>query len=127
MYTTSVTKKFTFDAAHSLENYKGPCSNLHGHTYVLEVTLSGEVNPDTGMIIDFNDLKQVVDTKVLGTFDHKHINKEVDYNPTAENMAQDIFGILDTHFTAAQLPIEVCRIRLWETPNSFATVKRNDY
>ena len=70
-----VTKKFTFDMAHALYGYDGPCKNIHGHTYTLSVTLIGKVindnlNPKNGMVIDFTDFKKVVKDNVIDVFDH---------------------------------------------------------
>lgn len=75
---------FTFDAAHHLPNYYGKCKNLHGHTYKLEVTLTGEANKDTGMMIDFQNVKFTVKRKVLILLDHHNLNDIIE-NPTAEN------------------------------------------
>ncbi len=58
-----VCKKFKFDAAHRLPNYEGPCFNMHGHSFVLEVEIKGSADAKTGMILDFNLLKQVVQKK----------------------------------------------------------------
>ena len=115
-FKTNVTKVLTFDAAHHLVDYEGPCANLHGHTYKLEVTIGGTPDPQTGMIVDFNDLKSIVQDTVLDRFDHKNINDQVDYNPTAENMALDILNSL------VDAGMDCVRVRWWETPTSYATV-----
>lgn len=116
----SVTKAFTFDSAHFLEGYEGACANLHGHTYKCEVTVVGP-RDSLGMIIDFKDLKQLIQRNVMQKFDHKCVNDIVGYNPTAENMVEDIAlnlgtGLGDHHF--------VTRVKLWETPDSYATWER---
>lgn len=113
----TVTKEFTFDSAHHLLDYIGPCANVHGHTYKLQITVAGEVNPKTGMIIDFNDLKSIVKDAVIDKFDHKMLNDVLDYNPTAENMAMDILASLN------DAGLNVVEVKLWETPTSFVTVK----
>lgn len=110
-----VTKEFTFDAAHHLLDYAGPCANMHGHTYKLQVTVEGEVSPETGMIMDFNDLKSIVKDVVIAQFDHKCLNDVLDYNPTAENMVMDIISNLQASC------INAVKVRLWETPTSYAT------
>ena len=69
----SVTKIFTFDSAHNLINYDGACKNLHGHTYKLEVTVSGEIN-DMGMICDFNELSFLIKNNIISKLDHRYIN-----------------------------------------------------
>ena len=70
-----VTKQFTFDMAHALYGYDGPCKNIHGHTYKLSVTLKGKVienpnHPKNGMVIDFTDFKRIVADNIVSVFDH---------------------------------------------------------
>ena len=108
-----VTKKFTFDSAHELKNHKGKCKSLHGHTYTLFVTISGRIDKKTGMVIDFSDIRKLVDEKVISILDHNYINKIID-QPTAENMSVWIWNQLKGH-------INVYKIELWETPDSYAT------
>lgn len=107
-----VGKIFTFDAAHFLPNHPGKCKNLHGHTYKLEVELEGEINPETGMVMDFGDVKQAV-SGIIEELDHHYLNDYYE-NPTAENMALDI----KTRLIGQNLPVSA--IRLWETPTSYA-------
>ena len=135
-----ITKAFTFDAAHRLSNYAGKCRNLHGHTYLLEITLEGKSLNNSGMLLDFGVLKKTVNGILDNFFDHKTIlmkddliNKKlfeaipleynsfymVDYNPTAENMAKDLCGRLKLVFKD---PI-VSRIKLYETPTSSVEYK----
>ncbi|MHC4778479.1 MAG: 6-carboxytetrahydropterin synthase QueD [Planctomycetota bacterium] len=106
-----VSKEFTFDAAHNLTEYQGKCEALHGHTYRLRVTLSGEVQ-SSGMLFDFVELKAVVEDKVLQIVDHAYLNDTLP-QPTAENLAVWIWDRLE------DLPL--CEIRVWETPTSFVT------
>ena len=68
-----ISRTFKFDAAHFLINYKGKCAQLHGHTYKLKITLCGEVNSDTNMIIDFGMLKSFFEQDIEPIFDHKTI------------------------------------------------------
>lgn len=122
----SVTKRFTFEACHFLPHYVGACHNLHGHSYELEVTLSGEVitdvtNEKCGMILDFKDLKSTVNSIVVCGLDHSNLNDTFP-NPTAESMAMTIFDILDSAFSKKGLTVE--RIKLWETRDSYAEVTR---
>ena len=109
-----VAKEFTFDAAHKLLNYKGLCANLHGHTYKLQIVLSGPVQKN-GMVIDFVDLKKIVTEKVISKLDHKFINKIIKQS-TAENISIWIWNQLEKN-----LPLY--EIRLWETPTSFVAYK----
>lgn len=108
-----ITKKFSFDSAHKLINYKGKCRFLHGHTYLLNVTLKGNVDQKTGMVFDFSTIKMIVEKKVLSVLDHSYIN-DIIKQPTAENMAVWIWKHLEK-----DLPIY--KIELWETPDSYVT------
>ena len=136
-----VTKRFHFEMAHSLYKYDGLCRNIHGHSYNLEVTLKGEPrnrpgHPKDGMVMDFGDLKRIVKEHVVNRFDHAlTVNRlvsegqvemlrktsdrilVVDFQPTTENLAAYIAGILQQH-----LPPEakLFSIRLYETVTSFA-------
>lgn len=109
-----IAKEFTFDAAHKLLDYDGPCANLHGHTYRLHVVLSGPLQKN-GMVIDFVDLKKIVTERVLSKLDHKYINKTIKQS-TAENIAIWIWKQLEKY-----LPLY--EIKLWETPTSFVTYR----
>jgi 6-pyruvoyltetrahydropterin/6-carboxytetrahydropterin synthase len=104
---TTVTRAFTFEAAHQLPWHPGACRNLHGHGYRLEVTVAGPVNDD-GIVIDFADVGAVVRREVVDRYDHTYLNDLLD-NPTAELIAHDAWKRLE----AAGLAVE--RLRLWET------------
>lgn len=136
-----VTKKFTFDMAHALYGYDGPCKNIHGHTYVLYVTLKGKIlenehHPKNGMVIDFTDFKKIVNEQVVQVFDHSlvlnlntphaqlndlHNNFEkinyVPYQPSCENLLIDFVNRINI-----KLPnnIIINSLKLEETPTSFA-------
>jgi len=118
----SITKEFTFDAAHQLIDYDGPCSRLHGHTYKLQVSVcrgeeDGLVNDD-GMVMDFSRLKEIVHEKVISQWDHTNLNEQLSgVNPTAENMVRIIVVLLGV--TLLEERIILNRVRLWETPTSF--------
>ena len=118
---TSVTKCFGFEASHHLPDYDGACNRLHGHSYKLHVTVSGSVDEATGMIIDFNILKEVVKEKVVDKYDHRYLN-DFFSNPTAENMVQHIFKELSVKFSKMGLSLE--SVKLWETESSFAECRR---
>ena len=121
MATLMVTKVFTFDYAHKLPDYKGLCANLHGHTGHLEVEV---VKTDAikstyeGMVMDFSDLKEIVEGKVLRYLDHQYINDLMPI-PTAENMVEWIVKQLEE-----ELGTSIQRVRLYETPDSYAEWKR---
>ena len=111
---TSVTRTFTFEAAHQLPWHPGKCRNLHGHSYRLEVTVEGPIG-DHGIVIDFADIKDVVERDVIAAYDHRYLNDLLD-NPTAELIAAEIWKTVE----AADLRVD--RIRLWETPDSYVEV-----
>jgi len=116
---TTITKILTFDAAHSLPDHEGKCRNIHGHTYTVEVTVAGglqESGPATAMVMDFADLRDAVERLVVDRLDHEYLNDVVDFVPTAEAVAGWVFSTL----VEAGLP--VVRVRLWETPTSYAEV-----
>jgi 6-pyruvoyltetrahydropterin/6-carboxytetrahydropterin synthase len=111
---TSVTRSFTFEAAHRLPWHPGRCRDLHGHGYRLEVTVEGPV-AHNGMVIDFADLREVVEREVVGRYDHRYLNDLME-NPTAEMVAQEIWKVLE----AADLAVS--RLRLWETADSMVEI-----
>ena len=113
---TSVTRCFTFEAAHQLPWHPGKCKNLHGHGYRLEVTVEGPVGDD-GMVLDFADVESVVAREVIDRYDHTYLNDFFE-NPTAELIAHDVWKRLE----AAAL--DVSCIRLWETADSMVEVRR---
>ena len=84
-----VSKKLSFDAAHFLPNYEGKCKDVHGHTWKVEVACSGDLREDTGMVVDFKELKKFLEW-VEDRFDHKLLNDFIK-NPTAENISKYIF------------------------------------
>jgi 6-pyruvoyltetrahydropterin/6-carboxytetrahydropterin synthase len=108
------TKVFTFDSAHQLRDYVGQCANLHGHTYILHVTVNGPVQKN-GLIIDFSTIKKVVKKLILDKLDHKYLNDIIN-QPSAENITLWIWKQLEN-----KLPLY--EIKLWETPTSFVTYR----
>lgn len=117
----NVTKLFEFEASHHLPHYDGACHNIHGHSYKLEVTVSGQVSknendPKCGMIIDFKDLKAIVKSVAVDKYDHSNLN-EFFPNPTAEIMVKQIAVDI-----MSKLPQEVYLMscKLWETSTSYA-------
>jgi 6-pyruvoyltetrahydropterin/6-carboxytetrahydropterin synthase len=127
--------------AHALWGYDGLCKNIHGHSYILKVTVSGTPITDPsdiklGMVIDFGDLKRVVNKHVVDVFDHslvlsKHAPVEnfehipemfdrkmwCDFQPTAENLVVYFSDILKRELPSG---IHLHSIRLYETANSYA-------
>ncbi|HZK18965.1 MAG TPA: 6-carboxytetrahydropterin synthase QueD [Clostridia bacterium] len=115
-----ITKQFTFNSAHYLPNHPGHCKNLHGHTYKLELTIKGHTNAQTGMVMDFEDLKQTVKKYAVDKLDHRLLNEVLPDIPTAENIALWICRSLQE-----ELP-EVYRVKLWETPTCYVEVYATD-
>jgi len=127
--------------AHALYEYDGLCRNIHGHSYNLEVTLTGQPrnqpgHPKDGMILDFGDLKEIVKTHIVNRFDHTlMINRLipapqaellkktterviiVDFQPTSENISAYIAEILQQHLPS---DVSLFSVRLYETVTSFA-------
>ncbi len=119
----SITKVFTFDSAHHLNNYNGKCKNIHGHTYKLEVSVKG-VADQNGLVIDFHDLDDMVKDNVLDYIDHKYLNEIFDFNPTCELLGVWIWDTLDRVLGETNCELE--KVVLWETPTSFITIDKSD-
>ncbi|SFC75635.1 6-pyruvoyltetrahydropterin/6-carboxytetrahydropterin synthase [Zunongwangia mangrovi] len=131
----TVHRKAHFNAAHRLfkkewsdeKNFEvfGKCSNpnFHGHNYELIVAVTGEVDPETGFVMDLKRLKDLIYTEVETPFDHKNLNVEVEefksLNPTAENIAVVIWNKLRDKLRA-NLDLEVT---LYETPRNYVSYK----
>jgi 6-pyruvoyltetrahydropterin/6-carboxytetrahydropterin synthase len=111
---TSITRTFRFEAAHQLPWHEGKCRHLHGHSYRLEVTVAGPVGP-RGIVLDFADLRAVVEREVIERYDHRFLNDVMD-NPTAELIAHEIWKTLEATGLA------LTGIRLWETADSMVEV-----
>lgn len=127
----AVFRKEHFNAAHRLHNPAwsdqqnaevfGKCNlpNYHGHNYELIIKVIGEVNPETGYVIDMKVLSDLIQEHVVNVFDHKNLNQDVaafaHLNPTAENIAIVIFSILRPLLDKT-LSLQ---IRLYETPRNF--------
>jgi 6-pyruvoyltetrahydropterin/6-carboxytetrahydropterin synthase len=117
MEKTTITKEFTFDAAHWLEDYPGPCANLHGHTYRLQVTVTRQAMMNQDMVMDFSDLGALVRDLIISRVDHKCLNEVLGYAPTAENMVREFARTIEGGLPPG---IYLSAVRLWETPTSFA-------
>jgi len=136
-----LTKEFRFEMAHALWNYDGLCRNIHGHSYILQVTVLGEPiadeqNPKLGMVMDFGELKKIVNSEIVKPLDHAIVlsrkNPEnqivalsemtermyvVDFQPTCENMLVDFAEKIKKHLPAN---VTLFSLKLHETANSFA-------
>ena len=128
-----VSRKAHFNAAHRLyrkdwtfeknDEIFGKCNNpnFHGHNYELIVSVTGEIDKETGYVIDMKVLKDIIKEEIEEAFDHKNLNVEVpefkDLNPTAENIVVVIYNKIKTKLSA-DLDLE---ITLFETPRNFVT------
>lgn len=122
-----VSKKTSFDAAHHLPNYDGKCRNPHGHRWVVELGVSGKVDSETGMVVDFSWLKKVLKEEVTDKFDHSNLN-DFYPNPTAETIARDLFeSILNNWVQGPEEPLRMEYIRIWEGPESMVEYSWKDW
>ncbi len=136
-----VSKEFKWEMAHALWHYDGLCKNLHGHSYILRVTVRGQINRNpadfkNGMVIDFGDLKEIVNQQIVMRFDHSVVlNKDSEisgfkdieemfdriyflpFQPTAENLVVFFADIIKDNLPDE---IELVSVKLNETANSFA-------
>lgn len=131
----TVSRSAHFNAAHRLYRKDwddernaeifGKCNNpnYHGHNYELIVSVTGNIDPETGYVIDIKILKDIISQEVEAPFDHKNLNLDVpefaDLNPTAENIAVVIWNRIHTRI-APEMELEVT---LYETPRNFVTYK----
>lgn len=136
-----VTKTFSFEMAHALYGYDGPCKNIHGHSYQLSVTVIGKTNtesdnPKLGMVMDYSELKKIIETSLIKKFDHSLVLNEnsphktfvkenlligkvelVNYQPTCENLLIDFAGIIKNNLPDT---VKLHHLKLRETNTSFA-------
>lgn len=131
MPRVTVTRRLHFNAAHRLWNPRwsdeqnarvfGVCGNpnYHGHNYNLDVSVAGDIDPDTGYVLDINRLKDIAQRHVIEALDHKNLNLDVPWfrelNPTAENIAVVCWRVLEPVLRPARLQ----HIRLWETERNY--------
>jgi 6-pyruvoyltetrahydropterin/6-carboxytetrahydropterin synthase len=130
--TVLVGRRESFNAAHQLcdpalsdeENRRlfGKCANLHGHNYVLEVVVAGEIDQASGYVLDLKSLSDIITRQVIGDVDHRNLNTDVPWLqgrvPTAENLAQAFWERL-----RSELPGGLLRtVRVWETDKNWAEV-----
>jgi len=128
-----LTRRAEFSASHSCYNYalseqqnrdlygEYPGSHGHGHNYVVEVTLDGEPDAVTGMVVDLKLLKEVIQREVVDPMDHRHLNYEVQpfstVVPTAENVAKEIWTRLEPHLRFDNAKLH--SVRLYETEDQY--------
>ncbi len=139
-----VTKEFSFEMAHALEGHDGACSRIHGHSYRLWVTAGGEpepsgdeASPKQGMVVDFGDLKRIVNERIISRFDHAFVVRRtvdnsalvdamaahydgvrvVDWQPTSENLVRHFVELLRPCLPAG---VTLRAVKLSETATSYA-------
>ncbi len=133
-----VTRRAEFSASHvcrlpsrsEAENRalfgEGANPNGHGHNYVVEVTVEGEPDPATGMVIDLKRLKEILEEEIVAPMDHRFLNYEVKpfdmVVPTAENVAGEIWRRLESRISSPG--IALAKVRLFETPDLYVDVVR---
>jgi 6-pyruvoyltetrahydropterin/6-carboxytetrahydropterin synthase len=118
----SIGKIITFESAHILPPRFGKCNNLHGHSYKLIIEVEGPIDTD-GVVMDFADLKKIIKEKVFDRFDHKFLNDFLPL-PSAENIAIEIFKVIDDEIRQLYPHLSIKKVTLFETENSFATVEK---
>ncbi len=104
-------RRFKFEAAHQLPEYKGKCQRFHGHSYRLVVSLKLPVDPKSGLSMDFEEIQNIVEQEVISQVDHQNLNEVVD-NPTSERIIQWIWDQLEGKLRG------LIEIELAETENS---------
>jgi len=128
-----ITRKVEFSASHvcrcpelsAADNLRlyGPAANPngHGHNYVVEVSLEGEPDPVTGMVLDLKELKEILNREIVAPYDHRFLNYEAPpfdrVVPTAENIAREIWGRLEPQLRGGRGRLR--SVRLYETPDLF--------
>ena len=140
-----ITRRLEFDAGHRIPNHNSQCKHLHGHRYALEITLSGDIInqegiSEQGMVMDFSDVKRIAKEQVVDAWDHAflvyrgdkavmdflhtladHKTVILEVVPTAENLAQVAFKLLDhAYLDKYHNHLTLQRVRLYETPNNWA-------
>lgn len=107
-----ICKSFVFDACHFLPYHDRRCKFMHGHTYHMEICVQNRVLQETGMVIDFGELKTIVNEDVIDSFDHGFLNEYIDY-PTCEMMVTWIWAVLSRRVKGLQ------HIKVYETDGSY--------
>ena len=104
--------------------------NGHGHNYVLEVSVEGQPDPVTGMIVDLKELKEIIEDEVAGPMDHRFLNREIEpfdkVIPTTANLAKEIWRRLDASLLKRLGKASLARIRLFETQDLYVDIVRAD-
>lgn len=144
-----ITRRLEFDAGHRIPDHRSLCRHLHGHRYAIEVTVSGNItlqdgDPRNGMVLDFSEVKSVLRTSIVDSWDHAflvyrgdvqicefleslpdHRTVVLDVVPTAENLAAEAFRLLAPRIAdLCEKRLTLEQVRLYETPNCWADATR---
>ena len=114
-----ITKSFPFEGARKLPNYKGKCSRLNGHSYRMEVSVTGEILMEGSsecMVIDFDYLNQLVDREIVIQLYHQYLNDILDFPNSVKGLALNAYMNIKTHNS------EISGLRLWETPTAYTSI-----
>lgn len=117
----------TFAAGHSLRNYKGKCENIHGHNYRVEIVFAGPEVDETGLLVDFVDVKRAM-MKSISYLDHQFINDMPPFdvvNPSAENMARFFHDEMmkEKNEWMGKVPVSIQSVKVWETDTCTAVYR----
>ena len=123
MFEVSVDQ--TFAAGHALRNYKGKCENVHGHNFRVQVIIAGERLDETGMLVDFIDVKNLM-RSVIERLDHQFLNEVPPFdvvNPSAENIAEYFYTQMSGGLAGTPVPVRIREVKVWETDIQSATYR----
>ena len=118
-----VTIKKSFSAAHVLKEIGGKCEDLHGHNFLVEVSVAGDALNGEDLLIDFRDLKKWIN-EILDHLDHKYLNEIEffkDINPSSERVAKFIYDLLTKRIQTLNVGLTVSRVTVWESDNARVT------
>jgi 6-pyruvoyltetrahydropterin/6-carboxytetrahydropterin synthase len=123
MFEVSVEQ--TFAAGHALRNYKGKCENVHGHNFRVQVTIEGERLDETGLLVDFIDVKNQM-RAVIERLDHQFLNEIAPFdvkNPSAENIAEYFYQEMMMGLAGTPVAVQIQEVKVWETDIQSATYR----
>lgn len=121
MYTLTVEDGFA--AAHQLRGYKGKCENLHGHNWRVELSVTGMSLNDTGLVMDFGDLKRIL-REIIGLVDHTNLNELAPFeaaNPSSENLAAFFFAEAKKRLERLSDSVKMLSVTVWESATAHCT------
>src|SRR5712691_4934588 len=123
MFEVSVEQ--TFAAGHALRNDKGKCENVHGHNFKVQVVIEGERLDQTGLLVDFIDVKDLMGS-VIARLDHVFLNDVPPFdvrNPSAENIAEYFYEEMTGGLASTPVPVRIREVKVWETDIQSATYR----